>query len=168
MFAFTLRVGGDCPSERFGGFETIVGQTGIPGAAARPADFVAPRRWESGGMVEVSSHTWTELVAMYEEADADAVAAWSAHDRFSPSANDQRAVELEQHYEALRNVARRYEDALLGVVPPTVEAAAYQLRILGLNHHATDFAHPGGSETWEKAILRRIYQALVRLSEARD
>jgi hypothetical protein len=115
-------------------------------------------------MVQVSLHAWAELRAMYEEADAKAVAAWSAHDRFPASANEARALQLEEHYEALRSVARRHEDALLGVVPPTIEAAAYQLRLLGLNHHATDFAHPEGSETWEKAILRRIYQALSRLS----
>ena len=150
------------------GFETIVGQTGFTRAEGLPFGFAAARRRDEGGTVEVSPHTWAELVAMFEEADAEAVAAWSAHDRFPASVNDERATQLEQRYEALRSVARRHEDALLGVAPPTVEAAAYQLRLLGLNHHSTDFAHAAGRETWEKAILRRIYQALARMTETRD
>ena len=145
-----------------------MGQTGIPAPESGLPDFVAAGRREAGGVVQVSAHTWTELVAMFEEADAEAVAAWSAHDRAPPSVSEDHEARLEQRYETLRSIARRHEDALLGVVPPTVEAAAYQLRLLGLNHHATDFAQPGGNENWEKAILRRIYQALMRLSEARD
>ena len=149
-------------------FETIVGQKDFSRAEAQSFEFVAARRREGGRMVQVSSHTWSQLVAMFEEADAEAVAAWSAHDRFPASVNDDQAAQLEQRYEKLRSVARRHEDALLGVVPPTVEAAAYQLRLLGLNQHSTDFAQAEGSENWEKAILRRIYQGLARLSEAPD
>lgn len=110
----------------------------------------------------VSVTLWGQLVDAYERAESDAALAFHAFDLVPLADNDEQPSDVEGNYEALRAVRDQWEDKLLSVEAPTVQAAAYQLRLFALRYHGADLATRHGYQDDQVAALRRIYDSLER------
>jgi hypothetical protein len=114
-------------------------------------------------MAEISAAAWAQLVADYEAAERSADAAYRACE----TAPDAFKPQMQADYERLGRVRDRCEEALLSVEAPTIEGAAYQLRLFAMGYHFTDPAEaPAVEDEQEAGVLRRIYTGLNKLAAA--
>jgi hypothetical protein len=103
---------------------------------------------------------WEQLVHSYEKAQAASDVAFETYDRLP--LQDAGNSQQERNYEAKRDELYRLEDRLLAMTPPTLAAAAYQLKLLGMRHHSVDLDEPPlpNEQELEGAAVRRIYEAM--------
>lgn len=114
-------------------------------------------------MAEISAAQWAQLVADYEAAERSVETAYRTYD----AAPDADKPQMQAEYERLGRERDRCEEALLSVEAPTVEGAAYQLRLFAMGYHFTDPAEAPEDEDedeQEAGVLRRIYAGLNKLS----
>jgi hypothetical protein len=114
----------------------------------------------------VSQSLWGQLVEAYERADTDAELAFHAFDLVPLADNDESPSDVAANYEALRAIRDQWEDKLLSVEAPTVQAAAYQLRLFARRYHGADLATAYAYADDQVAALRRIYDSLERARRA--
>lgn len=113
-------------------------------------------------MSNVTATQWTEWVAAHQAVEAAAEAAYRAY----VDAPEFARNTLEARCEEIGRIYDQQHARLLGVEPPTVAAAAYQLRLFALGYHLGDPAEaPLPHEEQEIAVLRRIYRSLTRLAD---
>ena len=118
-------------------------------------------------MSRISASLWNQLVDAFEQADAAVELAQQARERLPAPANDELPTGLEEIHAAVRRVRDEWEARLLALEAPNVEAAAYQLRLFALRHHAADLADgPRADEEPQAWALRRIYRSLVTAEQA--
>lgn len=111
-------------------------------------------------MSTVSEDEWARMVREYEAADDRALAAFEALERLPPVTSG--GTEEERAYDEARDIAYAHEDGLLAVAPPSLGAAAYQLKIFAVRHHSIEMDDPmPGEERREESVLRRIYDLLI-------
>ena len=115
-------------------------------------------------MISVSAELWADLVRVYEAAVADSDLAFAAYDRLPPAGSGD--TDEERRYDAARAIMIEHEDRLLAVKPPSLGAAAYQLKLFGLRYHFVDMDEPpmAGEDIPAGPILRSIHDTLPEIS----
>lgn len=113
-------------------------------------------------MPEISAGRWAQMVADYEAATVDARAARRALE----TASDGLRAPLKAEWEELQRRRHERQDLLLSVEAPSVEAAAYQLRLFAELCRLPDPAGPPPAEDDHAGVLHRIYAGLRKLAAA--
>lgn len=113
-------------------------------------------------MTEITPAEWDALVASHQDVEAAAEAAYHAY----VGASDGARAALQARCEQIGRVYDQQQQRLLRVEPPTLGAAAYQLRLFALGYHLGDPAEPAlADDAREITVLRRIYLSLNTLAE---